>query len=359
MKKSILLISLSILFFLCSAKEKTITVSGFEDRQPIAGAIIFDKTGIIKGSTDEKGQIPHIGTEDFPLTVKCLGYNNTLINEANDSVFLETMRLPLREIVITPGDRPVTRFLGYGREYMCYATPTDTMQAFTECILEIFIGDKKLKGFKKSDSNKPRIRGAKTYKRFTDNKGKDSISTKNNGMLTDKWFTIKKQISESEALRSGSRQDVVQGKFGPKTVMIRTDEFFKINEDNLADYKGHRWSPPILKVLGMTTEFSEMKDAYAFSVNETGTYTLEDLIYKTSSLRMFCTGKLVKFAYGSKDPVEMYMYLELYPLEITHHTVEDYLEMREDNSPLELRISPLAPPLDSFIENIIEKATQK
>ena len=67
-----------------------------------------------------------------------------------------------------------------------------------------------------------------------------------------------------------------------------------------------------------------------FNKNDEGKYGIYDFILGTYNLNVKGKGKLLKRLLGVKDEIDIYCYIEQYPVEIERLTIEEYKELKED-----------------------------
>lgn len=114
-----LLISLSA--FTMNANIK-VTVVDDEDSSVLPYATVFGKSGIIVGLTNDNGEIVIASEKDFPIIIKCLGYEPLTLSQSEDTVRMQNSMVNLQEVVVTPVDHPVMRLVCYVREFASGAT---------------------------------------------------------------------------------------------------------------------------------------------------------------------------------------------------------------------------------------------
>ena len=340
-----------------------VTVVDSSDRAPVAGASVISSSGLIVGFTDAAGTIK-AGERDYPLSVRCLGYEAATVSAPCDTVYMQDATFSLPEVVVSTEGRPITRVLTYAREYCTGATLTDTMQMYCEYMLEYFFADGKVKGFNKSHESSI-SRRVRRYGRISNKCGLDSVMRpKYDDDITSLSFLQNMAIlpndpkEETDAMKGGELSDTVQGKYFPKFVYHKNDRFFIVDCDALADYKDHKWSPLFFKLFGLTMDMQSADWSLIYDVNQSGRYELRDLISGTYNLCVIGRGKLLKRMIGVKDPINIYCCIEQYPVDIARITVEEYMELKKDyyTRKEEFRIPanvlPLAPAMQQLVDRV-------
>ncbi|MDE7375843.1 MAG: hypothetical protein K2N16_03240 [Muribaculaceae bacterium] len=361
MKKVAILIAALIVI---AATAKAFVVVDGGDKSPVIGATVIGKSGIILGQTDIDGRISIGNKGDLPITIRCMGYEQLEYAGQGDTIALVPAEYQLGEVVVSPVERPITRVICFGREYCTGVTAGDTMQIYCEYMAEAFLVDEKVKGYKKSDADL-KVRNTKMYARIAKKDGKVSYFRPHEGddvtMLT--WFPYlatfpQKTVEMPQPMIDGAETDTVMGKYAPKIMCHKKNNTFTRKVNFLSDYKSGEWSPSILKLLGMTVDFQSLTINDSYALNDRGNYGVYDFVSSIYNIHMLARGKIVKLAMGAKDPIDMDSFFELFPVEITHCTVEEYKELRSDKEPIPFKSPADLPPLAPAVQSLIERIDQ-
>ncbi|MCH5228235.1 MAG: hypothetical protein J1F16_10565 [Muribaculaceae bacterium] len=335
MKKLYLVLVLMYLYGSLLLYADKIKVVDLNDKTPVSGVSVLSSSGLILGFTDEAGELS-IKIGDLPLSLRSIGYETVTINDSQDTIFLKPAVYTLSDIEIKPGDRPITRVITYAREYCTGATPSDTLQMYNEYMLEYFFAEGKVKGYDKSDA-RPYSRNERRYGRIANSSGLDSVMRpKYNddiaslSFLSNMAFVPFDIREETEVLKNGAQSDTILGKYYPKFIYFMNDNFFTVDCDALSDHKEHKWSPWFFKMFGMTMEMQQADWSILFNKNDEGKYGIYDFIFGTYNLKVIGKGKMLKKMIGVKDTIDIYCYIEQYPVEIERLTVEEYKDLKED-----------------------------
>ena len=346
-----------VMSFYAMASERLVVVDD-ETSEPLPASTVFSRSGIIIGLTDADGGIKIASDNDFPVTVRCMGYEPMVCDSGIEVVRMKAELFGLQELVVVPVDRPVLHLLCYIREYVSGVTGNDTVIAFNEHMGDFFLPTrKKVKGFKAKSS--PRFLRSRLHSRIADGNGLDSIFVPEYRDDTFAWEDLValpyEAVSETEAIRAGSRTDSVAGKYAVKLSMRRTDNLYMVQTDYLADVKSHSFSPFILKMLGLTIDFNELQGRWAYKSNAKGEYTPADIISGTFSLSVIGRGRWIKKAFKTDSPVQMYSFYEIYPVDAEYLTVEDAKAVLKDGAPLpQMTVSSNAPALSPAIQRMVD-----
>lgn len=345
----------------CCAYADNMTVVDDADNSPVGGATVIGSSGMILGRTDSYGRIQISDSRDFPVTVRCIGYEPLSIMELADTARLVPASYELGELVVTPVDRPIMRVVCFAREYSSGITGADTLQLYCEYMTESFLAEENVKGYKGYDA-KPSVRNAARYARMTKD-GRDSIfrPSYNDDIRELSWFDFlaflpTERIEAPEAIRNGFESDTVPGKYGPKFIFRKKNNLFTKTADVLSDHKNRKWSPWFLKLIGMTVDINAGSWSLSFRANPANTYSIRDFVSGTYNIQMLGRGKWLKKAFGTSYPIEMDTYIELYPVDIQHLTVSEYKERKDefDRIPFQLpeAVQPLSPSIKTLVDRI-------
>lgn len=110
---------------------------------PLPRASVFDRIGKLAGIGNDKGELPALSDEDYPITVRFMGYISAIVPQAADSIMLRQSVAELPEMVVKSKKRRILHILGYIREYSMLTTYTDTVLLFREKTVDFMIPSKK------------------------------------------------------------------------------------------------------------------------------------------------------------------------------------------------------------------------
>lgn len=332
-----------------------------ETKSSLPLASITDCNGNVIGMTDRDGNIPAISAESFPVTFNFLGYLPLEVAclTGND-IEMRPTQYELPEIEIVPGSRPLLYLTGYMREYVSALGSSDSLTVFRESIVDFLmpVEKTKVKGW-----NSPRRLADKTYIRLKDSEGVDSVSNHLNedfllwGDMVG-FFPSVKKIPERIKNGQGYVVDTIMGKYSPKFIWRKNGNIIRCNLDALADEKDHISSPWALKLLGLTTDISEMSLNCVFHTDEGAQLKPTDMSRISISIDMLVKGKLFKRAFDSKKPVDLKSYVEVYIIDREYLTDEQAKEIKKippvvSSSAI---VAPTdAPALHSGIRKIVDR----
>lgn len=355
MRRFLFLSAILVWFF--SGYAYDLKVYDREEKLPLTGATVFSQSGVIIGITDKDGSLFKISGKDYPLTIKCLGFNQAICEKGESEVMLSPAVYELHEVVVTPAERPVMRVVCYVREYISGATGQDTVINFNEHMADFFLAPKKLKGFK-SRLN-PRFLASRLYAREADSKGRDSIYRPEFRRDDVAWERLlifpEADVRLDDIFKEGAKVENVAGKSGVKKSSKLTSKFFSTQNDYLASYKEHKLSPWLFKMLGMTMDFDELQSNWVYNNNGSRVLSPSDLISGTFSISVLGKGRWIKKAFHSDDAVRLYGYYEIYPVEAEYLTKDEAKEIMENPPRVKFKVSSAATPLSPAIQRIVDK----
>ena len=325
------------------SQAKGLIVVGRDDGMTVAGATLLSATGHILGITDKNGAVTLPDNAVYPLAVRSMGYEVATVAAPRDTVVLNVMDYALPEVSVTATERPFRRVVWYAREYSTGTVGSDTMQLYSEYMFESFHVDRKVKGYHSSDALLS-TKAIKRYARISGANRCDSVfrPRESDDITTLAWGGAFCKLpggrtEETQAIREGAPADSIAGKYGTDKIYLKGDNRYMVIADILSSHKEHRWSPSIFKLFGMTIDIGRYESMLCFRQNEHGVYELYDLMYSSVNLEVLARGKVFKWILKSKEPIKMNTCIELYPVEITSHSLTEYKEMRKDKALLEFR----------------------
>lgn len=361
-------LALQIVSFCAFASSSPVIVVDESNNACIEGATIISGRGMILGITDKDGSIKVEKEKDFPLTVRCVGFEPATISQAADTIELHPAAYELSEVTVKAGERPIRKITSYAREYCTGASPNDTMQLFAEYMLinYIPIDGKKVKGFKSVDSG-IWPKAARRFARFANSEGLDSVASpdKNDNVSSLSFYEMLVRIPynsfpETDNIKSGATVDSLMGKYYNYALYKKTDNNYIISYDYLANDETHSISPMLFKIIGMTMDIDRMQSTYVYQNSTDSLYTTEDFIYTSGSIHAMAKGKMFKWLLGKKD-VEVDCYAELYPVDIEYMSVDEYKEdrkNRKDRTSIPFRKPKNLQPLPPSVERLIDRVNQ-
>ncbi len=327
----------ALLIAVSSFATKPVIIIDRSEKTPVEGATVMSDRGLILGITAQDGSINVDQEKDYPLTIRCIGFEPLTISSSHDTIQLQPAIYELSEIAVNADERPIMKALYYVREYCTGATKTDTMQLYADYMLENYfpVGDKKVKGYKNLDAYFNPV-ATRRAARFANSSGKDSIA------VPDKFDNVSElsfykfvlsfpshTVFETEAMQKGATSDSIMGKYSLFHQFRKWGDKYSIFIDALGNHKDHKWSPNLFKLFGMTMDFDKLQTTYLYHSSSDSIHSIHDFIYNAGTMHGIAKGKMFKYIFGKRN-VDIDCWAELYPVDIQYLTVEEYKEERKE-----------------------------
>lgn len=260
------LIFILLIGSLCSfALGARTVVADFETHEALQNASVFDSKGNFLGVSDSHGRLPFCQSNDFPLTVRYLGYDEeTVGSNGIDTVFMHEYAMELGEIVVESKKHSVLHMLAYVREYSTLSTLTDTVNLFREKMVDFMkpvLAKSKFRGW-----STPRVLNARSYYQFTNNQGLDSVSDRcNHHFSWMDWMGLPPSSRlPSSICDKESATDTVRGKYSFTELWHKNKEKVTLDADILADTASRKWVPHLAGFFRNDTDFERINIKYNF-----------------------------------------------------------------------------------------------
>lgn len=333
-----------------SALAERITVVAADSGEKLAGASILSANGNILGISDENG-VFEAAASQFPLKVRCVGYNPAKADKPGSVVSLTPALYSLPSLEVIPGERPIAKVICYAREYTTSISGADSVQLYADYMATYFIAEEKQKGYDKQ-GRKPIIKNSRYRARISAES--DSIIDIKDGDRTTYMFMYKmlgtlpgKKVEVPEEIRQGATSYTLQGKYSPLKIYAKSPKLFTVTTDLLSEYKDHSLSPSMLKLIGMTLDFQQLQFTDAYRAGDEQVYDINSLVVTGANWHTEAKGKWFKMAFKTKNDIHLNIILEIYPVNIEYLTMDEYKEAKKDKTPIEfstpINLDPLAP----------------
>lgn len=215
-------------------------------RQPLAHAAVVDSRGALVGESDGRGRV-RVSEARLPLTVKLMGFDDrSLAGLDADTVFLSDAPMRLPEIEVSAKQKKMLHITAYAREYSTLASYTDTVVLFREKMIDFMLPTdpkSKFRGWRA-----PRLLNSRSYYRFTDASGLDSVSDRSGYHFTwSDWVGVAPGVAVPARMAADANVvcDTVVGRYGAAEVWTRGNGSVTVNVDALADPGSRKWVPRI------------------------------------------------------------------------------------------------------------------
>lgn len=265
----------AIILLLCAGMAMTlharnIVVADSLTHTPLPNATVSDCRGEAFGITSQRGVLPAVPKNRLPITISYLGFNEKTVNSLDrDTIFLTESFAELPEVVAMTRRQRVLHVLAYVREYSTLSTYTDTVFLFREKMVDfMFPSDPKVKF---NGWPTPRMLTSKSYYRFTNSNGLDSVSdVSNNHFSWSDWIGLRPRLDLPQPLISAEHAvDTIHGKYSPTEIWRRDNDSVTVNIDVLADKTSRKWVRNLEGFFRGNLEFEKFDISYNYN-NVTG-----------------------------------------------------------------------------------------
>lgn len=332
-----------------------------ETKSVLPLASITDNKGNVVAMTSQSGEIPPLSQELFPITFNYTGYEPMEVDKlSHEDVSMVKHIYNLPDIIISPESHPLLYLTAYMREVSSLMSSSDSLTFLKESIVDFLVpvGKTKVKGWRK-----PRELASKTYVRMIDSEGLDSVSNEHE-LECLLWTSHHNLIPSSNIIPSniqdcdGVAEDTIMGKYYPKYVWRRNGNVIHCYADALADEKTHTSSPWLLKMLGLTTDLSDMSLNYVFTSEEGKESSNTDVTQVSLSMDMLVKGRIFKKSMDSSAPVNLRSYAEVFVIDRKFVSDEDAKSLKKDAPVVkesEIIAPANAPGLHQGLKTLVER----
>lgn len=330
------------------------------DGLPISAASILDANGNMVGFTLSDGAFSEFPQTAYPITVRCVGYEQLVIEHPENKVWEMTpIVYELEEVVVTPVERNTVRQLFYVREYFSMSTKSDTITYFVEHMADRFVPASE--GVKSFGSTSLRTLDSRCYARFNlaDN---DSVVANTKSSFPS-MLSILDLSSEPVSVQKNFKGQTGETKLYEKSgisgmalVQKQNSQTFTMIMDLLADEKEHKMSPWALKVIGCSMDFRQLYVTQAYRANDDGVYLPKEMIDAGFVMEADGKGKLIRMLFDSDKPVMIRSTVELYTVDLDYLSKDEakaISKKKPDN--VGFVIPSTAPPLNAATRRTVER----
>ncbi|MDE6383484.1 MAG: carboxypeptidase-like regulatory domain-containing protein [Paramuribaculum sp.] len=243
-----------------SAEGRIVLVADSSTCEPLSGASVFTRSGAFAGMTGKKGRLPYIPAADFPITVRYMGFRERTVGaEMPDTIFLVENPSELAEVVVSSKAQKALHILAYVREYSTLSTYTDTVFMFREKTVDYMIPTERKSRFR--GWRNPRILYSKSYYRFTNAQGRDSVSDAcaHHFSWAD-WIEILPETALPQIIAlNENASDTVFGRYSPTETWTRIGDKIRLDLDILADHESRKWVPNLSAFFSNGLDYERFK----------------------------------------------------------------------------------------------------
>lgn len=291
---------------------------------PLPNASVYDRNGTAIGLSSNKGVLPKFSKDSYPITVRYLGFQEKMVTEeCSDTIFLCENVSELPEVIVNSRGHRLLHSLAYVREYSTLTTYTDTIFLFREKMVDYMTPTNEKVRFRGWTT--PRTLTSRSYYRFTNNNGLDSVSDESNHHFSwSDWMGLAPNISLPVKLRDVKlATDTVYGKSTPTEIWDRNNDRLSIDIDVLSDTTSRKWVPNLAGFFRKNLEFEKFKVKYNYNNIISDTVTALDFTGYTFDIESRGRGHNM-FRFNKPDePVFVSTKAEIYILDQELITVKE------------------------------------
>lgn len=214
---------------------------------PLIKASIYSNNGRLLGMSGKDGNIACATPGDYPITIRYMGYHDKTISRIScDTVFMQQSSAELPELkIVEAKQKGMMHILAYVRDYSTLSSFSDTVTMFREKMVDFMlpVGKKsKYQGWRY-----PRVLNSRSYYRFTNDKGLDSVSDRcNHHFSWSDWIGIAPAMNlPLKLIANETVSDTLRGKYSSYEIWKKKGDNVSIDVDVLADTVGRKWVPNI------------------------------------------------------------------------------------------------------------------
>lgn len=327
-----------------SASKKNPVVLDSGSGLPLPRVSIFDRQGRLIAVADDEGRLPALSGTSFPLTLRSLGFKDKTIRDLKDTIInMDAALYALPELQVNTGRRPVLHMIGFIREISTMNSFPDTITLYREKWVDFMIPmgkERKYKGW-----SIPRVLKSKSYYKFSNADGLDSVSDRSDHHFSwSDWISLPKRYNlppTIAGLRDG--RDTIMGKYSPSQIWARTDDDVAVRINALADTAALKWAPRIARFFDDNTEFQSL--ILDFDYSEVDTFAVKPHNLQRMALYVETKGRgHDMFRFTNRDaPFYVTTYTDLHIVSRENIKVSDARRMEKDPAlALDMAIIPLA-----------------
>ena len=331
------------------------------DDTPLSSATVFDAQGNVVGFTSSEGDFSNIPETAYPITIRCIGYENIVVTHPVDTVLQMIPAVYELEEAVISASREVMKQTFYVREYFSICSETDTITHFLEHMCDRYVPASKGVKFKNNDL---RFRNTRCYKYYQIG-DQDSVAVSNKpGSKVFLGLIETEEVDASESFKGQMGVNRVyeeKGKSGILHSRKQNERIFTEYKDGLADKKGHiAHLPFLLNMMGLSMDVHQAYITHVYNANDASVYQPKDLIQASVVVEVLGKGKLLRQMVNSDVPVKINFSIEYYVVSreyISKEQAKEEYKAKALKVPFE--ISATVPQLSEATRKIIKRAEQK
>lgn len=325
---------------------------------PLSSATIFDNRGNVIGISDTRGRAGHVFPNSYPLTVRYLGFKETRVSSPADTIFMVENPMELNEVIVQSQQQKVLHVLAYVREYSTLTSYTDTVFLFREKMVDYMLNSNPKVKF--NDWRVPRILKSRSYYRFTNLQGLDSVSDNcSNHFSWADWIGIAPSPVMPAGLHGREEAtDTVYGRYSPAEVWLKNRDQLTVDINVLSDTAGRRWVPNLEVFFRNGLDFENFRLRYNYDSVLGDSVSVADITGYTFNIASRGRGHNM-FMFNRQDqPFFVNTFAEVYILDKEYITLKEARKWakRQFNTDEMVILEPeSAPELQPYIVDLVDR----
>ncbi len=358
---SIVVLMLTLLVLAAEGRQHASVVVDSLSRTPLPYASVFGRDGKVAGTTGPDGRLPYVRTSDYPITVRYMGFKEKCVGRADaDTIFLQENVMELPEFVFESRRQKVLHMLAYVREYSTLTSYTDTVFMFREKMVDYMVPSEKKASF--AGWSTPRILTSRSYYRFTDAQGLDSVSDKcNNHFSWADWVGLMPAARMPARLQAALHAaDTVRGRYMPAEIWTRNGDRVTLDVDVMSDTAGRKWVPNLSTFFHKDVDFEQFRIHFNYDNVAGDSLAPVDLAGYSFNIESNGRGRGMFQFNRVDDPFCVSTYAEVYVIDKEYITLKEARkwERRRDLGEIVIFEPPEAPPLQQPIQLLVDRVNE-
>lgn len=360
MLRSGLIFILALLFSVAETAGQTV-VADSVSRMPLPNASVFDLHGRLIGICKSDGRLPYVSPDDYPVTIRYMGFEEKSVDGPGvDTVFMQEYIAELPEVVVESRQQKLLHMLAYVREYSTLATYSDTVFLFREKMVDYMLPLERKSKF--AGWRNPHILTSKSYYRYSDGNGLDSVSDRCNQHFSwADWVGIVPATEVAPALRHrDTATDTVRGKYSPTEIWNKNSDRITLDVNVLADTTSRKWVPNLSFFFRDDIDFEQF--LIRFNYNNTGGDSIAPADLTGYSFNIASNGRgRGMFMFNRRDePFFVSTYAEVYFVDKEYITVKEarqWQKLQSGANEMDIYIPDGAPELQPSIIRLMARVS--
>ncbi len=297
----------------------------------------------------------------YPIIVCVAVSTATLAGDAGTNAPLEPIPYELPEIKVSTKHRPILHLTGYIREISRMVSSIDTLLLYREKWVDFMIPTGKEKRY--NGWSDPRLLKTKSYYKWTDPSGRDSVSDRTDYHFSwSDWVSLPRRVNFPEGIGGKRLGDFyIMGRDSIAEIWRKDSAGVSVTVDVLTDTLKHKWNPRLSSPIWKDQDFKRIVMDFRYS--DTDTFSVKPQNLDRMSCRIESMGRGHDMFRFNRWKEDNYLYVSTYfDLTITDReylTVKD-ARKKEKNSLLAIEDAMLIfeserVPRDSVITDLIAR----